>query len=501
MDQPRTTLGTISILIPPGWAQQPDDGAEARRWLVAGATPGSPAGLVVVQTVGALPAGGPTIDARLRAAAQALGAAAGVEVAGEARRVVLGTVPALMILGRGVLAAALLVAGKVTLLVAAWANEQGFKAIDAAMSSLRPALPVVTPPPLGAAGGVSIVGADVPFLRAWSPDGPSCAPNRGAWWVPQRLVGVSEPVKYGAVLEAQPRCPLSPRLALLRFARAAAEVLGRKWTRASKVEVTGQSDFAFPDGTLGATVIIDEKDGGALVTRCMAHARATPRGTFFVATATGPWSAGWQQAPAGTAPERIWERVDDVADALLTILAEARPRPLPEVAAAATARLLERGRWTRRTEWSHSSSTPSLQGFGSFSAYSSGHTLATWTFRPDGTCDIETDETSSVSCYDSYVAPASGDYRTDWALSGLTDEPETRRTRRFEVREPAAPGGPHLIVVTDPAGVATFHTLELEAAGRYGDRETKGVAIDGEIEGTYKASSGSLGDFKVWTPA
>lgn len=496
MSQPaRTTLGTVSLAIPHGWAQ------EADRWLIPSATAGAPAGMVVAQAIGELPTGGPTIDVRLRAAASALGAAAGVEVTGEPRRVVLGTVPGLMLLAKGVLAAALLVAGKVTLVVAAWASEEAFKAIDAAMSSLRPALPVLTPPPLGPAASVSIVGADVPFLRAWSPDGPSCAPNRGAWWVPERLVGVAEPVKYGAVLEAQPQCPLSPRLALLRFARAAVEVLGRAWTRESKVEVTGQSDFAFPDGTLGATVIIDEKDGGALVTRCMAHARATPKGTFFVATATGPWSAGWQQAPKGTAPERIWERLDDVADSLLTIVAEARPRALPAVAAAATARLLAKGRWSRVTEWSDSSSVPSIQGFGTFSAFSSGRTRAVWTFRPDGTCDVETDERSSVSCYDSYVAPTRGDLQTDWALSGLSAEPETRRARRCSIHEPVAPGGPHLIVLTDPAGVATFHTLELEAKGRYGKTETTGVAIDGEIEGTYKASSGSLGDFKVWTPA
>ena len=500
MDPTRTTLGTVSLMIPTEWALEPGDGPDLRRWVVPSAAAGSPAGMVVVQTIGALPQGGPSIEVRLRAAAKALGAGAGVEVTAEARRVVLGTVPALLILTKGVLAAALLMAGKVTLFVAAWASEQGFKAIDAATTTLRPALPVVTPPPLGQAASVSIVGADLPFLRAWSPDGPSCAPNRGAWWVPQRLIGVSEPVKYGAVLEAQPQCPLSPRLALLRFARAAVEVLGRAWTKESKVEVTGQSDFAFPDGTLGATAIIDEKDGGALVTRCMAHARATPRGTFFIATATGPWSKGWQEAPKGTAPERIWERVDDVADSLLAILAEARPRPLPAVAAAAATRLLAKGRWSQLTEWSHSGSAPSLLGFGTFSAFSSGHTHATWTFRADGTCDVETDERSSVSCYDSYVAPSRGDYQTDWALSGLTVEPDARRARRFDVREPAAPGGPHLLVLSDPAGIATFHTLEFEATGTYGKHETRGTAIDGQIEGNYKASSGSLGDFKVWSP-
>src|SRR5688500_10558436 len=91
MDPTRTTHGTISLVIPPAWRLAPDDGPDTRRWLLAPATGESPAGMIVLQTIGALPEGGPTIEARLHAAVGALGATAGVEVTAEARRVVLGT--------------------------------------------------------------------------------------------------------------------------------------------------------------------------------------------------------------------------------------------------------------------------------------------------------------------------------------------------------------------------------------------------------------------------
>lgn len=486
----RVVVGKVTLEVPETFVLKPDADAPDADLTKVWEAPGD--GVLVLQAVGVLPPGGPALEERVRAAALGFGKRLGVTQVGPARRLCVGTVPALGVPFKGGLGAALAVSDEVVLLFGAWGSPTALAAVDAATRTLRPALDVLAVRPPNTAPAVStVVGATTQAPSDWASSAKATAPNRARWDAPQVVLGARAwvPVSFPALLEAQPSSPLFLRAALRRWSTAAREALGRQLEKDARVVVTGEADFVFPDGTPGASTILDEVAGGRVVGRLVAHARATPKGALLMATSTGPDADGWKAAPAGTPPERLWERLDDVGQALLAVALHASPTEWPAIDEAAAARLAAKGTWSYSTRWSHvSGSFPSA-----FTASGSSH--ETWTFRADGTCTLESDDFMGFSAQHESAAPGHAG-QLGGVSTGLLDEPAGRRERRWEVRA----GAPALLVLHAPDGLVSAHALEFERAGTYGKQSFTGLAIDGRVEGSYSSGSGPSGRYEVYEP-
>lgn len=77
------------------------------------------------------------------------------------------------------------------------------------------------------------------------------------------------------------------------------------------------------------------------------------------------------------------------------------------------------------------------------------------------------------------------------------DPGEGNSAGRFEVR--GRDDSDLWIVVHRPSG-ATFHRLVPDARGKYGKQETRGMSIEGRIEGHYATGSNNGSGYEYWKP-